>query len=369
MSGEKRPEWVPQNAGSAFASWVRSGVSEVANQEETTPRVSHPRRKELSLHDFLTGFEAGDRGILARAITLVESNHPRHLELAQQLIQHLLPRTGDSIRVGITGTPGAGKSTFIDALGTFLCENGHQVAVLAVDPSSSRSRGSILGDKTRMERLSRNPSAFIRPSPSGGMLGGVARKSRETILLCEAFGFDVLLVETVGVGQSEITVRSMVDFFLLLTLTGAGDELQGIKRGVMEIADLVLVNKADAENKPKAEQAAAEMNRVLHFLSPSTPGWTTRSFPCSALSGEGISHAWQVVQRFVSCTREGGTFQERRQKQRLEWVNATIVELLKMDFFNHPGVRESFPGIQEKVMQGSLSPSQAVKELLGVYAK
>jgi len=246
--------------------------------------------------------------LLARAITLIESNSPKHMELAQAVLQRILPYSGNSIRVGITGVPGAGKSTFIEAVGCSLCQKGHKLAVLAVDPSSSITRGSILGDKTRMENLSREKNAFIRPSPSGGTLGGVTRKSRETLLLCEAAGYDIILVETVGVGQSEITVRSMVDFFLLVVLTGAGDELQGMKKGVMEIADAILVNKADGDNKQKAEMVKVDYDRMLHYLRPATEGWQTKAYTCSAITGAGIPELWQVIHTFREKMMENHVF-------------------------------------------------------------
>ncbi len=262
-----------------------------------------PKRKEINIQKYITGILAGDRVMLARAITLIESNAPHHFTAAQSLLRELLPHTGNAVRIGITGVPGAGKSTLIEILGGMLCAQGHKVAVLAVDPTSSLTGGSILGDKTRMEQLSREPNAFIRPSPTGGMLGGVARKTRESILLCEAAGFNVVIVETVGTGQSEISVRSMVDFFLLVLVPGAGDELQGIKKGVVEIADAILINKADGENKIPAEAARVEYNRALHYLAPSADGWTTRAYTGSALTGEGIANIWAVIQRFINVDK------------------------------------------------------------------
>jgi LAO/AO transport system kinase len=310
------------------------------------------------------GVLAGDRTILGRTITLVESNAPAHFETAQEVLRQLLPHTGNSIRVGITGVPGAGKSTFIEALGRMLCQREHKVAVLAVDPSSSITRGSILGDKTRMEELSREPNAFIRPSPTSGTLGGVTRKSRETMLVCEASGFDVILVETVGVGQSEVTVRSMVDFFLLLLITGAGDELQGIKKGVIELADALLINKADGENKVRARSAKSDYNRALHYLAPATEGWQTKAHTCSAMYGEGIPDIWEVVQDFRKQTGESGVFEKRRRAQMLDWLHSMVEEQLRVYFFNHPNVREVLPDIEKAVADGTMPATSGAQELL-----
>jgi LAO/AO transport system kinase len=276
----------------------------------------------------------------------------------------LLPHTGNSIRIGITGVPGVGKSTFIEALGLHLCGSGHRVAVLAVDPSSTLTRGSILGDKTRMEQLSQDKRAFIRPSPSSGTLGGVTRKSRETMLVCEAAGFDVLLVETVGVGQSETTVRSMVDFFLLLMLSGAGDELQGIKKGIIELADALLINKADGDNRVRALGAKTEYNRALHYLAPATEGWQTRAHTCSAVSGEGIHEVWAEIEEFRRKTNESGVLQTRRRNQTLEWVYAMIEEHLRTSFFKHAGVESIRADIERAVVKGHIPPTVAAKELI-----
>jgi len=324
-----------------------------------------PRR--LSVDDYVQGVRAGNRVVLARAITLVESNSPAHMETAQEVLRQLLPYTGNSIRVGVTGVPGAGKSTFIEILGSLLCDRGRKVAVLAVDPSSSVTRGSILGDKTRMEVLSRKKNAFIRPSPSGGTLGGVTRKSRETILVCEAAGFDVVLIETVGVGQSEVTVRSMVDFFLLILLTGAGDELQGIKKGVMELADAVLINKADGENKIRAVAAREDYARILRYLQPATEGWKSGAYTCSSVTGEGIAEIWSVIEEFRRITTGSGVFYARRRSQILDWVYAMVLEHLRAGFFSHPGVLEATPRIEQAVLDGELSATMAVRELLNAF--
>jgi LAO/AO transport system kinase len=330
---------------------------------------SSPKRVRLTPEEYIDGVFSGERSVLSRAITLVESNAPTHFDLGQEVVRGVLPRTGNSIRVGITGVPGAGKSTFIEALGCLLCRKGHKVAVLAVDPSSSVSKGSILGDKTRMENLAKEPNAFIRPSPSGGTLGGLTRKSRETLLLCEAAGYDVILVETVGVGQSETTVRSMVDFFLLLVITGAGDELQGMKKGVMELADAILVNKADGGNLIKAEGTRVEYDRILHYLRPATEGWLTRAYACSALHGSGIAEIWDIVGRFMENVRGSGVFEERRRRQTLSWVYSMAEDHLKKRFYDCPSVAANRNGIEEKVLAGKLSATQAAQTLLRLFQK
>ena len=325
---------------------------------------SRPRRQPLSIDDHVQGVLADDRAILARTITLIESNSPAHFDQAQEVLHQLIPHSGEAIRVGITGVPGAGKSSLIETLGMFLVEHGHQVAVLAVDPTSSLTGGSILGDKTRMERLANHPNAFIRPSPTGGMLGGVARKTRETIFVCEAAGFDVILVETVGTGQSEVAVRSMVDFFLLVLITGAGDELQGIKKGVIEIADAIVINKADGDNRIRAEAAKTEYNRALHYLTAATEGWQTRTYTCSALTGDGIPEIWAVVERFGLQQTESGVFQARRQSQALDWLHCMIEDQLHRYFVNHPDVKDALPKIEQAVMNGSLPATAAARDLL-----
>lgn len=373
MSDDKRqrPEWAPAQAGTAFANSVvksegtRDGPQNPA--PSSNPQSSPPRRRRLSVDEHVQGVVAGDRNILARTITLVESNAPTHREMAQEVLGQLLPHTGNSIRIGITGIPGVGKSTFIEALGMHLCEHDHRVAVLAVDPTSTVTRGSILGDKTRMEHLAREPRAFVRPSPSGGTLGGVTRKSRETMLVCEAAGFGVILVETVGVGQSETTVRSMVDFFLLLMLSGAGDELQGIKKGIMELADALVINKADGNNKIRAQATKTDYNRALHYLAPSTEGWKTRAHTCSSLTGEGIAEIWSVIENFRQITTESGVFEKRRRKQVLDWVYSMVEEHLRQSFFNHLGVQNIRADIEHDVVQGQIPPTVAAQELIKKY--
>ncbi len=369
---KKRPEWTPGNAGEEFTTHVMAGV--MGGHDGMTSKVcrpvkpaSGPRRKKLSVDDYVNGVLEGNRTVLGRAITLVESNSPAYMEQAQEMLKALLPETGRSMRVGITGFPGAGKSTFIEALGTHLCDQDHRVAVLAVDPSSTVTRGSILGDKTRMEKLSRHPNAFIRPSPSGGVLGGVARKSRETVLVCEAAGYDVVLVETVGVGQSETTVRSMVDFFLLIVIAGAGDELQGLKKGIMELTDAILVNKADGDNKIRAETARLEYSRILPYLQPATEGWRTEAYTCSALTGVGIAEIWSVIEEFRKVTMQSGRFDARRRSQLLEWVYSMVQEYLKSSFFNHAGIKKNKHTVESAVLEGEMSPTMAVNELVHIF--
>ena len=339
--------------------------------EGPAPRLTGaaPKRRQLTVQDYIDGVLSCDRTILSRAITLVESNAPGHFETAQQVISGVLKNTGHAVRVGITGVPGAGKSTFIEALGSWLCGQGHKVAVLAVDPSSSVTKGSILGDKTRMERLSRDKNAFIRPSPSGGTLGGLTRKSRETMLLCEAAGYDVILVETVGVGQSEVTVRDMVDFFMLLVITGAGDELQGMKKGVMELADAIVVNKADGENRTKALATRADYDQFLHWLRPSTEGWTSHAHACSSLTGEGVPEVWGVVTDFMDNVKASGVFAERRRQQLLSWVHTMVEDHLLRSFYEDPVVKERMPDVEDRVARGDLAATQAALELLSLHQR
>jgi LAO/AO transport system kinase len=357
------PEWTPDNASDAYASRVIPGVSGNAIVGDPDLKDS-PARRPLTTDEYVAGVLAGDRAVLARAITLIESNAPAHFERAQQVLGQLLPHSGRAIRIGITGVPGAGKSTLIEALGLSLIRRGHRVAVLAVDPTSSLTRGSILGDKTRMEQLGREADAFIRPSPAGGVLGGVARKTRETMLVCEAAGFDVILVETVGAGQNEITVRSMVDFFLLVLIPGAGDELQGIKKGVVELADAIAINKADGDNKIRAEAARAEYNRALHYLTPATAGWQARAYTCSAATSEGIDNLWEVVNRFQARAAETGAFEARRREQAREWLHALIDEQIRERFYGRPAVREALAEIEAEVMDGALPATAAARRLL-----
>ena len=308
----------------------------------------------------------GERAALARAITLVESRRADHRKRAQALLQHLLPRTGGAFRVGITGVPGVGKSTTIDALGTFLTAKGHKVAVLAVDPSSTRTGGSILGDKTRMSRLSVDRHAFIRPSPSGGTLGGIAAKTRETMLLCEAAGFDVVLVETVGVGQSETTVAELTDTFLVLMLPGAGDELQGIKKGVLELADIVAVNKADGDNIPRARAAAGEYRAALHLLGAREAHWSPPVLTYSALTGDGISEVWAQVELHRQKCEAAGTFLTTRQGQQVRWMWTLLNERLQERVTHDPAVKARLPALEKEVADGTLAPALAAAEIAGL---
>jgi LAO/AO transport system kinase len=362
MPKRRKPEWAPDQPARGFASSVMEAVAPSPN---VASRPKDPSRFDLTdLRTLEQGIRAGDRTLLSRGITLIESNLPKHFEPGQELIKRLLPASGDSIRVGITGVPGAGKSTFIESFGLWLIQQGHKVAVLAVDPSSSLSRGSILGDKTRMERLSRDPGSFIRPSPSSGALGGVARKTRESIILCEAAGYDIILIETVGVGQSEIAVRSMVDFFLLMQIPGAGDELQGIKKGIMELADLIAVNKADGENVPAAELACRELNNALHYLRHATKGWQTKAVTCSAVHKTGLAEIWNAIAKFVDQGRLTGVFEERRQQQIVQWFDSLLSEAVLNRFYADPLIRDAMPDIREQVQQGKLPVVMAVKNLL-----
>ena len=315
---------------------------------------------------YINGVLNKDKRIIAKTITLIESALPLHQEIARKVVNELLPQAGGAIRLGISGVPGAGKSTFIESLGTMLVNQGHHVAVLAVDPSSQRSGGSVLADKTRMEKLSTSKNAFIRPSPSGGTLGGVARKTRETMLICESAGYDVMVVETVGVGQSETTVASMVDFFLLLLIAGAGDEIQGIKKGVLEVADAIAINKADGDNIQRAEFTRKQYETALHYLVPSSPVWTTKVLMCSSLNpeNEGIQDIWQTVLDHRKRLKQSGLFEKKRRQQALDWMWALVEEGLKYRFQKNRSVMERLPGIVKAVDEGEMAPTVAAEELL-----
>jgi LAO/AO transport system kinase len=320
--------------------------------------------KPLDPQHHIDGVLTGDRRMLSKTITLVESALPSHQETARRILNALLPKTGGAMRLGITGVPGVGKSTFIESFGMMLVEKGHRVAVLAVDPSSARSGGSVMADKTRMERLSGDRRAFIRPSPSGGSLGGVARKTRETMLICEAAGYDVVIVETVGVGQSETAVASMVDFFLVLLLAGAGDELQGLKKGILELADALAINKADGDNLGPAKKAAKVYALAMHLLQPSSPRWSPPVLTCSALELTGIEEIWEAVQRHRQVFLESGELDEKRRQQAVAWMWSLVDEGLKGRFIRHAGVKKLLPRILREVEAGGLVPTAAADKLL-----
>lgn len=323
----------------------------------------------LNIQKLSDSVRSGNIRSLAKAITLIESHNPAHAKDAAKLLDDLLPDTGDTIRIGISGVPGVGKSTFIEALGMSLLQQGHKIAILAVDPSSQISGGSILGDKTRMEELAREKNAFIRPSPAGKTLGGVARKTRETMLLCEAAGYDIIIVETVGVGQSEITVASMVDFFLLLQLSNAGDELQGIKKGVMEIADAIVINKAEGENRPRAELARQQYENALHLLKPKSTHWQVPALLCSALHNQGIDEVWQMILDFVTIMKQQGEFEDKRHLQATDWMWTLVMDDLKDLFLRDKNVAAMIDQVQTGVSQGTTSPSIAARRLLEVFRR
>ena len=350
--------------------------------EEAIRRMRSGRHKSLSVEEFVKGIRDGNRTILSRAITLVESSLHIHQEKAQEIIAECLKgsqmagaektegkrhKGPGTVRIGITGVPGVGKSTFIEALGKQLTASGHKLAVLAIDPSSNRSKGSILGDKTRMEELANDPNAFIRPSPSAGSLGGVARKTRETIILCEAAGFDVILVETVGVGQSETAVHSMVDFFLLLMLAGAGDELQGIKRGIIEMADAIFINKADGDNINKANLAKGEYRNALHLFPPPESGWLPVVETCSAQTHEGIANVWETIENFCAYSKIKGFFMHRRMEQDQQVLIDTIDESLRTSFYSRKDIAHQLKKMETEVVSGKISPYLAAKILLEKY--
>ena len=335
---------------------------------ELSPRASG-RHRSLLPQQYIDGILRGDRTILAQAITLIESSRGADRELAERIVEDCLPHSGNSIRVGITGVPGAGKSSVIEVLGTYLIrEHGQKVAVLAIDPSSQISGGSILGDKTRMKSLAASDMAFIRPSPSRGTLGGVARRTREAMLLCEAAGYQNILVETVGVGQSETAVHDMVDFFLLIMLAGAGDELQGMKRGVMELADIVAINKADGSNLSSAEKARAEAQNALHYFPGSQSGWTPRALTCSAQTGKGIAELWGCILEYAAVTRSNGWFGLARQEQTQTWMHEIIQQGLKHRFESHPVIKKRMETLEQEVLKGRISSFRAARELLETYS-
>jgi len=355
----QRPPWVPEGGGEGFATSVMAGIA-------PPQRISRPvaARRVPGVDELVEGIFARELALVARAITLVESNAPAHRPMAREILRRIADRPGFAHRVGISGVPGAGKSTFIEAMGNHLCDAGRRVAVLAVDPSSSLTHGSILGDKTRMETLSRREECFIRPSPSSGALGGVARKTRETIAVCEAAGFDVVLIETVGVGQSEIAVRAMVDCFLLILIAGAGDELQGMKKGIFEIADILLVNKADGENKIRAEATRLEFKRVMQYLSPATEGWKPPVLAASSVTRNGIPEVWRAVEKYFAHVEADGRFDLCRREQAISWWQSLVEQELRIRFLSDPKVAGLSARLEREILAGRLAPSLAAEELL-----
>ncbi len=346
---------------------VRPGCVATEPPRDLLTRVAS-RRRSLSHQQYVEGILEGDRTILARAITLIESSRAADRELAERILEDCLPHSGNSIRVGITGVPGAGKSSVIEVLGMFLIrEQERKVAVLAIDPSSQISGGSILGDKTRMESLASSDMAFIRPTPSRGSLGGVAQRTREAMLLCEAAGYRNILVETVGVGQSETAVHDMVDFFLLITLTGAGDELQGMKRGVMELADLVAINKADGANLVAAERARTEMQNALHYFPASASGWTPRALTCSAQTGKGIAEIWQHIEEHTALTKANGWWAQARREQTRKWMYEIVERGLTEHFQAQAAIRKKLPVLEQEVLEGRMTSFHAARALLDIY--
>ena len=341
----------------------------VEDQPVVSPYFKRHKKRQLSTDEYVEGILAGKITILSQAITLVESSNPAHYAQAQEIIERCLPHAGKSIRIGITGVPGAGKSTFIEAIGNMVTSLRHRLAVLAIDPSSERSGGSILGDKTRMESICNNPDVFIRPSPSAGSLGGVARKTRETIVLCEAAGFDVIFIETVGVGQSETAVHSMVDLFMLLQISGAGDELQGIKRGIMEMADLMVITKADGENIHKAELARTQFQSALRLFPVPESGWRPKVYTSSAVTKAGLEEVWKGVEEYLDHIQRNGYFQHNRNRQNKYWMYETINEALRSSFYRDPAVESRIGEYEQRVLDDKISSFIAAKELLDLYFK
>jgi len=364
-NNKNRPDWVPKNAGHEYTTYVMPAGTEVGIQ--TSPNLQIAKRQKLSVDEYVEGILNKNLTILSKAITLIESNATKHIDEAQEVLKKILPYTGKSIRVGISGPPGAGKSTSIEALGCYLCKQGLKVAVLAIDPSSTLTKGSILGDKTRMELLSREKNAYIRPSPSAGTLGGVARKTRETILACEAAGYDVILIETIGVGQSEITVRSMVDFFLLVLIPGSGEELQGIKKCVVERSDMIAINKADGDNIQYANLTKSAYQQAIGMLSRATEGWNTIVKTFSALTNKGIADIWTDINYFLEITKQNGIFNKRRNEQVLFWVKSMIEDEITNRFYNDETIKILLPQINKEVLYGKITPTNAVSILLNTY--
>lgn len=358
----------PENNEEYNGLTVNQGVEQPSIVNPYINLRNRPKKRQFSAGEYVEGIVKGDITMLSRAVTLVESVKPEHQVLAQEVIEKCLPYSGNSVRVGISGVPGAGKSTSIDVFGLHVLEEkGGKLAVLAIDPSSERSKGSILGDKTRMEKLSVHPKSFIRPSPSAGSLGGVARKTRETIILCEAAGFDKIFVETVGVGQSETAVHSMVDFFLLIQLAGTGDELQGIKRGIMEMADGIIINKADGNNVEKAKLAAAHFRNALHLFPAPESGWTPQVLTYSGFYNIGVKEIWDMVYAYVDFVKKNGYFDYRRNEQAKYWMYETINEHLRDSFYQDPLIADMLEIKEKEVLNGQVTSFTAAKKLLDVY--
>lgn len=348
---------------------VNDGIEQPDSvNKDSVARFLQKNRKLLPVHEYVDGILRGDIPLLSKAVTLVESSNQKHQQIAQEIITRCLPYSGNSIRVGITGVPGVGKSTFIEALGKYITGKFGKLAVLAIDPSSERSKGSILGDKTRMEELSGDKNAYIRPSPSAGSLGGVARKTRETIILCEAAGFNHIFIETVGVGQSETVVHSMTDFFLLLKLAGAGDELQGIKRGIMEMADVIAINKADGNNIENAQKAKVQFNNALHLFPKKESNWIPKVLTCSATKKVGIEEIWNEIEAYKIQTGENGFFLKNRNRQAIFWMHETVQEQLKRNFYNNAEIQQKMSAMEEMVLTNQISPFVAAGSLLEMFS-
>ena len=347
---------------------IQAGISRLPNvNPEVFTKSGRKKKKKYSVDEYVEGIIAGNRTILSQAITLTESSLPHHTETAQEIIKKCLPLSSGSVRIGITGAPGVGKSTFIETFGLYLTGQGKKLAVLAIDPSSGQTKGSILGDKTRMEKLSVHGSAYIRPSPSTGTLGGVARKTREAIILCEAAGFDTIIVETVGVGQSETSVRTMVDFFLLLLLAGAGDDLQGIKRGIMEMADGVAITKADGSNKLNAERASISFQNALNLFPVTGSGWKPQVLTCSARQNTGITDLWNIIMDYVGFTRKSGYFDRLRKEQEVAFMHNMISESLNNSFYSDNKIRIMRQELENQLYEGTITSHKAALRLLDIY--
>lgn len=357
----------PENSDEYKGLTVNKGIEQPSSVNPYLRNGQFRRQPKLSVAEYVEGIVKGNVSVLGRAVTLVESLRPEDQVIAQEVIEKCLPYSGNSVRIGISGVPGAGKSTSIDAFGLHVLKDGGKLAVLAIDPSSERTKGSILGDKTRMERLSLHPSAFIRPSPSAGSLGGVARKTRETIVLCEAAGYDKIFVETVGVGQSETAVHSMVDFFLLIQLAGTGDELQGIKRGIMEMADGIIINKADGDNADKAELAARQFRNALHLFPAPESGWTPQVLTYSGFYDLRIKEVWDMVWAYIDFVKKNGYFDVRRNEQAKYWMYESINETLRSSFYNNEKISSLLEAKENLVLQGKLTSFVAARQLLDIY--